>query len=332
MELDTLVVADGTYRIETHAARGNKSIRKIVLPDTLKFIGNYAFYGCSALEEVEFKSFVAPALEDGYTSLADVVEGDFAYDLLHKHYDLFELELCYYNFKDLVGKACVKNNGKTTHIKMTLPSNAGVQGYDSIVYEAYFGKVSEATRSAYEAMDKNMSDFIEYAKKIAEKKVIMLTDETLVENALRAYNASKQDPSKFGYSAKAWDALYQPVAAAKLKINELKLANSSDKLKALAAKIKALPTQYDSSVWSVLAEITSELDSLNVSDKLLLDLTVYDALMDEYNAYVDGVNSEFDAIDSVVNAPVSGGRAAAQAAATATGLALLAFVAKKKFI
>lgn len=66
MEKETLMVVEGTYRIERYAGNDNTHIKKIILPSTLKLIGNYAFYGYTSLEAVEFRSFAAPAWENEY--------------------------------------------------------------------------------------------------------------------------------------------------------------------------------------------------------------------------------------------------------------------------
>ena len=72
----------------------------------------------------------------------------------------------YYNFIDLVGKKAP--------IKMILPKNSGLIGYDSIVYEVYFGKDSEANHSDYEAMNKSLIQFIDYAEQIGKLNVITM--------------------------------------------------------------------------------------------------------------------------------------------------------------
>lgn len=65
---------------------------------------------------------------------------------------MFGLTVYYAQFIDLVGKH--------EPIKMILPSNDDVVGYDSIIYEAFFGKVSDAQRSTYIAKDNRTVSFI----------------------------------------------------------------------------------------------------------------------------------------------------------------------------
>lgn len=52
----TLVLAEGTTGITGGALRNNRKLVKVVLPSTLKRIGDYAFNGCTSLGEVEYNS------------------------------------------------------------------------------------------------------------------------------------------------------------------------------------------------------------------------------------------------------------------------------------
>ena len=52
MDVVSLYVADGTARIDTHAGNANTHIQRVVLPDGLEVIGNYAFYGYKNLKVV----------------------------------------------------------------------------------------------------------------------------------------------------------------------------------------------------------------------------------------------------------------------------------------
>ena len=70
-------------------------------------------------------------------------------------------------------------------------------GYDSIVYEVYFGKDSEANHSDYEAMNKSLIQFIDYAEQIGKLNVITLSDETLINNAITVLNSVNQDATKY---------------------------------------------------------------------------------------------------------------------------------------
>ena len=91
--VETLEVLENTARIDQYAGNQNKNIKTLILPESLKLIGNYAFYGYDNLECVEFRSFTAPALESSYIQDALLTEDDPGYSILQNCYDIFELEL-----------------------------------------------------------------------------------------------------------------------------------------------------------------------------------------------------------------------------------------------
>lgn len=219
--LSKFVLRDRTVVIDQYAANANKTIRSVVLSDSLRSIANFAFYGCTNLESVQFKSFTAPTLESYYVPVTGeydfehrVVEGDPGYDLVHNQFSAFDDTLCYYNFIGLAGKY--------RPIKMILPSNIGLVGYDSLIYEAYFGKQNNADISSYVAMDENLSAFIDKAKEISNKQTIMLSDEDIVNDAISAYEATEQKGTDYGYTEKEWRALVNVVYDAKNVINAMK--------------------------------------------------------------------------------------------------------------
>lgn len=316
MNIDTLEVLEGTTRIATYAGNENKYIEVIVLPTSLKLIGAFAFYGYDGLldGEVEFRSYAAPALEDAANALK-LAESDPQYELLKSVYDLFGQQLNYTNFVDLVGKQKA--------IRMRLPKNETLEGYDSLVYEAYFGKVANAKRSNYEAMDKSMSQFIEYANEVVKLggvDNVTINDETLVNKAVAAYNAVKQDPVQFGYTTAAWNKLYSAVFEAKAKINAIRLSQATEKVRTLAAKLTAddFPTVFTMDKLEFLKGISAEIDELEAADRALLDLTKYNALVESFGDYVASVNNEAGTIKDVANKGVA---SAAAVAAAVTGVA-----------
>ena len=277
---DTLTVPEGTYRIDAYAGNENPNVRRIVLPDSLKLIGNFAFYAYESLEEVEFHSYTAPALEDAYnydTYMAQLTEEDPGYDLLHNQYDLFGLELYYYTFIDLVGKR--------EPIRMILPANGTLEGYDSLIYLVYFGPSGEAERCDYVAMEKTMINFIDYASQIAALHTVTLMDETLINNALSAYNAIRQDATDYGYTREEWDAMVQTVTEAKAQLTSLKLANAGKDLQELQARIDALPAVYDPSYGSLATDLAAEINALTYANRALLTLTRFNTFQASYQAY-----------------------------------------------
>ena len=102
LNIETLDVMEGTVRIDRYAGNGNKNVTMIILPDSLKAIGNYAFYEYDNLKVVEFRSFTAPILESEYNSKVKLSESDPGYKLLHKYFDLFGYEQCYLTFINVI--------------------------------------------------------------------------------------------------------------------------------------------------------------------------------------------------------------------------------------
>jgi len=288
LNVDTLSIIEDTVRIDTYAGNANKHISMIILPDSLKSIGNYAFFEYNNLKIVEFKSFTAPILESQYNQKASLSEGDPGYELLHKYFDLFGYELCYYQFINLVGK----NNP----IARILPSNADIEGYDTVIFEAYFGKLDAAERSDYEAMHRNMIDFIENAKKVEALNKILLTDASLINNTLTSYNAIKQDYTKYGISDAEWNHLVEVVKTAKATLRNLQFAQASEATKNIQKELDNLKTTFEISDIEYLRGLKTRMNELPVDERVLLDQTNYNALMTSYNQYLEKVQEEITTV------------------------------------
>ncbi|MCH5162769.1 MAG: leucine-rich repeat protein [Clostridiales bacterium] len=217
--MSTFILKERTTAIDQYAANANKTILNIVLADSLRSIGNFAFAGCTNLASVEFKSYTAPTLENFYVPIDNsydniVVEGDPGYELVHNQFSAFNDTLCYFNFIGLAGKY--------NPIKMILPANAGLVGYDSLIYEVFFGKQANAEISNYVAMDANLTAFIAGAKEIMRIKTLVMTDEQFINETISALEATSQKGTDYGYTAEEWKALVDAVYGAKQKINEMK--------------------------------------------------------------------------------------------------------------
>ncbi|MGN1078489.1 MAG: leucine-rich repeat protein, partial [Candidatus Gallimonas sp.] len=296
--VETLTVEEGTELIGLAAGNGNTNVTKIVLPDSMKLIENFAFYGYTSLTAVEFRSSVAPVLDTVYATpfnlyqldsayynlcvyttsgyaLVGVEEGDPGYELVHNQFDLFGYELVYYTFIGLAGKY--------PPVRMILPSNSELSGYDGTVYRAYFGEVANAERSDYVAREKNLIDFIAYAEEIAGLDAITTSHEALVNKALIAMNALKQSGTDFGYTEEAWNALKETVTQAKAEIFALKIANSRKEVRDLQAIISGLPTVYTKDVYDLMKEVETRLAALKEDEREIMDLSNYEALVASYN-------------------------------------------------
>ncbi len=288
-----LVVMDGTTRIDDYAGNANTNVTEIVLPDGLKRIGQYAFYGYTSLKSVEFKSVIAPTLEDSYNQDATLTESDPGYELLHNQFDMFGYELYYFNFVDLLGKK--------EPIEMILPRNTNLEGYDSLVYLVYFGEADDAPISDYVAMEKSLIQFYEYANQVAQLKNVTLVNEDIVNKALTAYNSITQNPTTYGYSEEEFNSLVTAVQTAKTTIRNIKFANASAKVKSVQALIDELPTTFVIGDLEKIADVLAKMDELQASDRAILDTTKLDALRESYNNYRNNVNEQIAPIKNVAD-------------------------------
>lgn len=287
MEIETLIVEEGTTRIDDYAGNTNTTITKIVLPDSLKIIGNYAFYGYTNLNTVEFKSVNAPALEDSYNANLTLEEGDPGYDLAHKYTSLFGIELYYCNFISLIGKS--------EPIAMIIPVNADEDSYGSIVYELYFGNIEKATRSTYTAKEQALKDFLEYAAEVMDIKNVTVANERIISLAVDTYSKIKQNPIDFGINEETWNKMVKAVNDAAETIRQIKLSKASQKAKDLQALIDSLPTVPENQTIETLkpllenkettTKIGSELNKLKSSERELIDVTKYNELLTAYAVY-----------------------------------------------
>ena len=286
MDIVNLYVANGTARIDTYAGNANPFIQRIVLPDGLESIGNYAFYEYNNLKVVEFNSYIAPSLECSYNPDAVLEETDPGYDIIHNQYELFGLELYYYTFIDLVGKK--------EPIEMVLPANKVVEGYDSIVYEVYFGKVEDASRNTTLAKEPNIVTFVTLAKEIKGYEQIVIAHEEKVNKALTALRAITQDYTFFGYNETEWNELVTIVETAQQEIKEIKIKNAKKLVRDTNELLKQLPTTFSESMIDQLNEVTLLVNELTIDEKYLLDLKNYNDLIKEYEEYLQLENNPIE--------------------------------------
>ncbi len=314
LRTDTLEVVEGTYRIELYAGNFNSSIAHIILPDSLEYIGDYAFYAYSALRSVEFRSAKAPVLESHYNNQVAVPETAPGYKLVHAYPGLFGLELCYFNFVDMMGAR--------NPITMILPANEELSGYDALAYETYFGTVASAQRSKFVAKELNFRTFLENYEKIAAIEILSMDDESIVDAAMTAYNAMTQDPTDFGYTEEEWNAMVATVTQAKADILRLKVANASKAVRDVQAMIDALPDYYDGSAEhdrlideteAAIASLKRDDRSLLIQDKyeqfrstrdLLANVAAVQELIDKLPDYYDGSDIQramYEEVTSAIN-------------------------------
>ena len=340
MRETTLTVKDGTVRIDIYAGNRNTNVTKIVLPDSLKLIGNYAFNGYGKLTEVVFNSYSAPALETQYYPVAsssasyiaseqdffptaDLAEDAPGYDLLHNQFGLFGLELYYFTFRDLAGSF--------NPIKMTLSKNAS-EGYNGAVYEACFGKVENADRNEFVAMDNDTANFILYGEQVKAIEGVTLADEKVINSAVTALNAMTQSLTDFGYTQEYADGLEKAVRDAKATLTELQVASAGRDFKNLLVKLQGLPEEFDVTQLALLREIYGEINSLTTDERILLTNTDeyknYSSIVEQYNAYCDAISAEGA---EAVNAGVSAfAYSAVTVSATLSVLGAVAYAVRKR--
>ena len=214
---------------------------------------------------------------------------------------------------------------------MVLPKNSGIVGYDSIVLEAYFGKAANAIRSDYEARDKNLVDFYEYAKKVEQIKVITLTDEKLISNALSAFNAIPQNQTTqeqlavYGYSLEEFQRLGKVVVEAMTQLRELKLANASAAAQQLQAELNALSGNFDVNKLATYKDLASRISKLVPAERMLLDLTNLNKVQEGLAQYNANLAEEMQSVKQVVDNSYL-----LAVAATSTALAAVAVVILKR--
>ena len=301
LDVEKLVVAEGTRRVDAYAGNQNTHIKTIDLPSTMRNIGEYAFYGYTSLETVVFRSIEAPSLDDGYNYKTKLEETDPGYDVLQKMYNMFGFYLYYYNFVDLVGK--------NKPLQMIVPSNEDIFGYDSLVYLAYFGEIGARGE---ETTQKALRDFIDEVAEISAIDVITLGDGDLIDSALVNYKSITQQPVQFGVTDAEWARYEEILFEAKQRVTALRFAKAEQVVKYVQKQIDALPVEFDINSVEQLAEVNKSIKRLTSEQVAALTTDKYDSLVAEYNKYIATVADYAEALK-----PSLGEETRTNAAATA---------------
>ena len=180
-------VADNTVRIEYTAAMGNQYLEKVILPESLRYIGNYAFYKCDSLKTVVFHSYYAPILEGTVTGDSIEITPEnkhehpgfdllYRYDYYFREAGMVAMAMYYANFVANVGTQAAWD------ITYVLPETN--EGYDSLIYSAYFKASDE---NSGKTIGKFAKAFIDAAKLLPETATRF--DKALIDAAINAYNA-----------------------------------------------------------------------------------------------------------------------------------------------
>ncbi len=217
LEPKNVVVADGTVQISGMAFAAS-GIKKVTLPHSLNAIGDKAFYECSKLSTVIFKSYKAPALleqfdENYYRSFDNLpckgtfefsyaedkngngtIETDEQTIIQEKGIEIVPFYMwnissekfnnVYYgaNFVDYIGHTLDSNRrfDNMGDLMMIAPSN-GI-GYDSFVLAQYFSESADGTPAA----DDITQAAIDAINAIPDE--LTINDEHLVVAARQAYD------------------------------------------------------------------------------------------------------------------------------------------------
>jgi hypothetical protein len=192
------VVADGTVRIDYGAAHGNTFLEKVIMPGSLGYIGNYAFFKCENLKTVVFQSYYAPVLEG--TMTGDAVE--ITKETLEDYPDYQKIyRYNYYLMKEGVASPSylystfkgVVTSKDAVGLTYVIPANS--KGYDSALYQAYF--LASEEENAGTVMGPFAIAFINAVNKLPEKVDRFAV--AVIEEAIGAYNAleNKAEELKF---------------------------------------------------------------------------------------------------------------------------------------
>ena len=190
----TFTVADGTIRIEYTAAMSNKNLETVILPESLRAIGNLAFYGCENLKTVVFNSYYAPTLEGTLTGETIEITPEtiekypgfsklYKYDYYYKHADVVAYPMYYATFIGTVA------SDKAVNINCITPANC--ENYDSVLYNAFFASTEQGTNTV---VGPYALAFIEAAEALPETADRF--DKALIGAAVTAYNALLDRPDE----------------------------------------------------------------------------------------------------------------------------------------
>lgn len=324
---DSYEVLFGTVRVDEYAGYFNTNLVTLVLPDTLEFIGNMAFYGCTKLNTVEFKSVKAPTLEGTVSDLG--IEYDPSseiYQLLNKYFQFNGYYPLYYaQFKDLVGKAKKMN--------IVIPANEDVSGYDNILYQLYFD-LENMVVSSYEALDSYSIDYLNKVSLISDD--VSLSDEYIIQDARTAYNVLTQDLTKYGYSKDYLDSLYEKLVNAETKWNALNTARISHVYEYLINDIEELGSKYDFNKINDYYSIVKRLDIVDRHDKKYIDQSNVEAFKKEFDQYFKDLNDDVNILTEISTLPTTSvnkvGLIVASSVLGIGGLSMLAFILIKRRI
>lgn len=295
---NTYNVLFNTIRIEEYAGYFNKSLEKLIFPDTLKLIGNMSFYGCTNLNTVEFRSTVAPILEGTVSSIDISYDTDSEiYKFLNKYFQFNGYYPLYYGqFKDMVGKS--------TKMNLLVPENADIASYKDKVYSLFFDTNEEKMEyTDYVALNANSIDYLD--KVVLVPTNVTLNDGNIIIDARTAYNLLNQDLTKYGYDQKYLDSLYNNLVSAEAKYKEIKTKRINKVYGFLIKEISDLGNTYDFDKISNYYSIVKSLEIVDREDKLYIDTTNVDEFKKGFDEYFKDLNEDINTMTDISTLPTS---------------------------
>lgn len=290
-------VMDGTVRIEYCAMAYAKTLEKVILPDTLKLIGNMAMYECSNLSTVEFRSTVAPTLEGTIMEIGvDYTELEI-YEILAKYFPFNGVYPLYYaQFKNLIGTV--------DKLNIVLPSNKGLEGYDNLLYTLYFD-TDNATKSKYVAKDKYTINYLDSIVLVPNFDEVHFNDKNVIETARNAYNLLKQDLTDFGYEKQYLDELYTNLVKAEEKYTQLMSERIGIKYEYLISTINSLGSTYSYDKVSQYYEILDLIKLVDKEDLKYIDQSNVEGFKKGYTEYFNKINEEIKTLEEINKLPTT---------------------------
>ncbi len=299
-------VLDGTVRIEFGAVLGNKYLEKVTLPSTLKYIGNFAFYGCEKLSTVVFKSYYAPVLEGTMTgeairitheNIADYPGFDNLYKYEFYYLTQGEVAMPFY-YSTFIGTVGHKDVQEITAI---LPDNC--DGYDVLIYNAYF--TTSDTTSGVTA-GRYAIAFTEAVSKLPEN--VDRFDKLLVNAAINAYNALMGHPEEKEFVDASVFTTFENVRRAyNVDVVEAKIAHlfDMDKLEYCFNNVRDAKKAYD----ALTAEEKALVTNASVLEEKITALNeLYGKTVDFNLTYAENLGEENKGDDPSIDLPDPGPR------------------------
>ena len=123
------------------------------------------------------------------------------------------------------------------------------------------------------------------------------------------------------------------VQQAKKDLVAFKLSKAVQAVRDVQASIDALDATFSVDNLPALKEVAKQINSLSLENKAILDLTAYNNLMAEYNAYLDSLEGEMQPVVNVVSSVTYNASAILKVAAALSGFAVVALnLLKRKIV